>query len=921
MPDAESISTQTPHKASKPQAETAMDQHARLKADYPDCLLMFRIGDFYETFHDDAKTIASAVGLTLTKRKDGVPLAGIPHHQLEVYLRRLVDLGFRVAVADQVQDPKLAKGVVDRAVTRVVTPGTLVDESLLDPERSSTLAAVAFDPSDQRLAGLAIIDPATGAFAVLEGSAEEVRDELARARPSEILFATADIEQRTPDAVADLAAGLDAAMTPRPVWTFRDAQAERCLCERFGVATLEAFGLGTPGPARGAAGAAVLYLDETSPASATRSRDHLRPPTRRDAAGVLDATSMRALEIERTLRTGSIDGSLLGVFLRPGRAAGIAGQASLCRTAMGKRLLRDWLCRPLASAGAVRARQARVAVLVEDQRLADEAGGSLEAVRDVARIAGRLALGRATPRDLVALAQSVLAAADLAKLLEPVPALAKLSRQLADASAQLSTLADEITTSCVDDPPGHLRIGGLFRDGVDRQLDEARSLQRDAGEWLAEYQRSLSARHQLPPLKVGHNKVFGYYVELTAVQAREHASALDASGLTRQQTLKNAERFTTPELREFDHKVSTAEARAIDREEVLFAALCARASELTHAMNSLAGSAAELDATGALAAKARRSGWVRPTIVEEPVLDIEEGRHPVLDETLGHRFVPNPVRLGVHAEGDDDTAHVALITGPNMAGKSTFIRQTALLALLAQVGSYLPASRATVGVCDRICTRVGADDALHQGRSTFMVEMTETASILHHATARSLIVLDEIGRGTSTLDGLSLAWAIAEHLAQAGGPRTLFATHYHELTDLSETHSGRLKNLHVAVREFTPEPTEDQPTPTTELVFVHRILPGRADQSYGVHVAELAGVPASVVLRAREVLGSLAVEHQQHPRVPPAAQPAPSSAQMSLFTEFVPHPVIDQLRETKLDELSPMQAFDLLRALRAELDA
>ena len=915
-------------KSGKPkQSETAMDQHARLKAAHPDCVMLFRIGDFYETFHDDAKIVAEALGLTLTKRKDGVPLAGIPHHQLEPYLRRLSDRGFRVAVADQIEDAAQAKGVVQRAVTRVVTPGTLVDDALMAAEHRSVLAAVALDHTRPERVGSALIEPATGAFEVFEASRDDARDELARTRPSELLFATADLDQRPAPMIETLTMGLDAALTPRAVWTFRDAQAERALCETFGVASLDAYGLGEAGAARQAAGAAVLYLHETQPSldeggPTLAGRSSLQPPARIDATGVLDATSLRALEVERTMRSGALEGSLLGVFLRPGSAGGATGQPALCRTAMGKRRLRDWLRRPLTDAASVRARQARVATLVEDERLADELTASLDGVRDLSRIAGRLSANRATPRDLVALAESVSSSQQVAALICPVASLASIAAALGTAAEALKDLGDAIREAVEADPPGHLRQGGVFRDGIDAELDEARGLRRDAGDWLTKYQDQLSQTHQLPPLKVGYNKGFGYYLELTAVQAREHASGIDASGLQRQQTLKNAERYTTAELRDFDHKVSTAEARAIEREESLFSDLCASSSKFLQAMRSLSEAAAKLADTAALAGKARLAGWIRQDFDDVPVRDIEEVRHPVLDEALGHRFVPNSLVLA--GPEVDEHAHVALITGPNMAGKSTFIRQTALLALLAQVGSYLPATRARIGVCDRSCTRVGADDALHQGRSTFMVEMTETASILHQSTERSLVVLDEIGRGTSTLDGLSLAWAIAEHLSRSGGPRTLFATHYHELTELADTHDGRLRNLHVAVREFTPEPTAEVPSPTTELVFVHRILPGRADQSYGVHVAELAGVPAAVTRRAREVLGSLAVEQRgQNASRVPAASPELRSveAQLPLFREFVPHPVVDRLRDVKLDALSPLEAFDLLRALKGEVDS
>ncbi|HHN78777.1 MAG TPA: DNA mismatch repair protein MutS [Phycisphaerales bacterium] len=496
----------------------------------------------------------------------------------------------------------------------------------------------------------------------------------------------------------------------------------------------------------------------------------------------------------------------------------------------------------------------------------------------------------------------------------------------------LSTLADEIRASCVDDPPATLRQGGLIRDGVDESLDEARLLQRDAGRWLAEYQTRLIEQHDLPSLKVGFNKVFGYYIELPSAQARRAPE-----GFTRKQTLKNAERYITPELKTFEENVTTAEQRALERERVLFTRLLERAAERVGEIGRYADAVAELDVLSALAGKAFRRGWTRPEITDEPVLSIEGGRHPVLDELLGERFVPNDVALGragrppdasgtpssntPHDSGPGDASdapRLALITGPNMAGKSTFIRQNALLVLLASIGSYIPADRATVGVCDRIFTRVGADDALHRGQSTFMVEMTETAAILNSATPRSLVILDEIGRGTSTLDGLSLAWAITEHLAGEAdrpGPRTLFATHYHELTELEERLPGRVQNLHVQVREW---PGADG---RNEIIFVHRIAPGRADRSYGVHVARLAGVPVSVTDRAEAVLASLSV--QEGNRVEPSRVEPPKARrgeQMGLFTEYLPHPVVERLRELKLDSLSPMQAFDVLRGLTEELD-
>ncbi|MEN0020236.1 MAG: DNA mismatch repair protein MutS [Planctomycetota bacterium] len=904
----------------------AMKQYYRFKAEHPGCMLLFRMGDFYELFEDDAVTAHRVLGLTLTKRPPAdMPLAGVPHHQLENYLRRLVNLGHRVAIADQVQDPKEAKGVVDRAVTRVVSSGTLVDEGLLDGEQVSRLGAVVLDEhADGLVASLAVIELSTGSFVLSTCRIGALADELARLGVKELLHIDARADGQPATAVAEAAARAACETTARPAWQFRPQEAFETVTRHFGVKTLAGFGMADDHPAIAAAGALIACLSETQvstrdtrPGSLPASLAHLRPPRldESNAGCVLDAASLRALEVEKTMRTGELAGSLLGTFLR-------AGKGSVCRTAMGKRLLRDWMCRPLADRAAIEARQAAVAMFVEDARTADALGELLDQVHDVARIAGRLALGRATPRDVVGLGRSLGVIDEVLELADGAPSLSAHSTALRALASDLGELAEAIAQACIDDPPAHLREGGLIRDGVDAELDESRRLQTDANSWLAEYQAKIAAELDLPTLKVGFNKVFGYYIELTAVQAREHDETLTKAAFTRKQTLKNAERYITPELKDFEGKVTTAEARAIEREQKLFAGLCARACEQLAAIGVFADTMAELDALAGLAAKAVQRGWTRPTIVDEPTLAIHGGRHPVLDETLETNFVPNDVELGV-AGNAASRARLALLTGPNMAGKSTYIRQVALLTLLAHIGSFVPADRATIGVCDRICTRIGADDALHRGQSTFMVEMTETASILNSATERTLVILDEIGRGTSTLDGLSLAWAIAEHLAgndetnsEAGGPRTLFATHYHELTELAERMAGRVTNLHVAVREWTaPDDADGHP----EIIFLHRIMPGRADQSYGVQVARLAGVPGPVIARAREVLATLSVQgagvdKPDVTNVPAARKPAPSD-QMSLFTEFVPHPAVDAIREIKLDELSPMQAFDALRRL------
>lgn len=903
-----------------------MQQFYRFKRAHPGCILLFRIGDFYETFDDDAVTISKALGLTLTKRTEGLPMAGVPYHQIETYLKRLVAMGYRVAVGDQIEDAAQAKGLVQRAVTRVATPGTIVEEALLDDDASVRVAAIAFGGSGDDPAGaatFAIAEATTGDFVLGSTTAGGLIDELTRRRVREVIFAAlsggADAEGASPR-VRRVLEALGVPGSGRPSWHFRMDEAREAIFGHFGVSTVAGFGLADDDAELAPAGALVRYLKETQtpevgegarPGFAPRgSLAHLRPPRRERASAscILDAASLRALEVERVLRqgvgagVGMVDRSLVGLFI---------GSGSGCRTSMGKRLVRDWLCRPSCDLKIIEARHAAVALLVEDTRVARELSDALDGVQDVARIAGRIALDRATPRDLVALGQSLGRAGAIVAPIENAPAFTSERRELAELAPALGELSARILASCVEAPPAHLREGGLFRDGFDAALDEARLLQRDAGAWLAAYQERLARELNLPGIKVGYNKIFGYYIELTAAQARGEVPR----ELERKQTLKNAERYTTAELREFERKVTTAESRAVERERVLFQQLCDAARARLRETQAFAEVVAGLDALGGFAHRARARGWTRPTVLAEPVLELEQARHPVLEEVLGADFVPNDLAL----RADESPASLALITGPNMAGKSTFIRQIALNVLLAHAGSFVPAVKAKIGLTDRIFTRIGADDALHAGQSTFMVEMTETANILNNATPASLVVLDEIGRGTSTLDGLSLAWAIAEHLgsgsANKPGPRCLFATHYHELTDLEESLAGRVANLHVAVREWTT------PDGHQEIVFLHRILPGRTDQSYGVHVARLAGIPAGVIGRAKEILASLAVHHgpgqtAQAPKPSKAGRKAQAESQLSLFREYVPHPAVNELRELKIESLTPLQAFDALRKLR-----
>lgn len=870
--------TTTPAAAKKPSYDTpAMRQFSRFKEQHPDCVLLFRMGDFYELFAEDAVEVSKAIGLTLTERSAGLPMAGVPHHSSETYIKKMLDAGFRIAIADQIQDPKEAKGVVDRAVTRVLTPGTLVDESLLADDATLLIGALGVRGET---AHLATIDASTGAFALASFPLARVRDEVARRPIVEVIVA----EDRDGE-IHPALRGLPVETTPVPGWVFREKEAHEALREQFGVMTLAGFGIGDDDPLVGPAGALVRRLRETqAPGEEGGALTHLAAPAIERDGGrlLLDATSLRALEVEETLRAGQHDHSLVGAVLASGGK----------RTAMGKRLVRAWLREPLADLGAIEARHACVATLVEDARTSESLGEALDPVQDVARIAGRLGSGRATPRDVAALGASVGRLEDLLGAIENAPAFAPQRERLTALREELVPISENISARIVGRPPAHTREGGVFCDGIDAELDEVRSIGTDASAWLAEYQAKLSAEHDLPGMKVGFNKVFGYYIELPAAQARRAPVEF-----TRKQTLKNAERYITPELKEFETKATGAEVRAIAREQKLFDELIASLRTRARVIAEFADLCAELDALLCFAQVARNRGWVRPEMVEETVLDIRAGRHPVLERTLASELVPNDTALGTR----ERTARLAILTGPNMAGKSTYIRQTALLALLAHAGAFVPAESAVIGLCDRICTRVGADDALHAGQSTFMVEMTETAAILSSATERTLVILDEIGRGTGTLDGLSLAWAIAERLAGEGGasaPRTLFATHYHELTTLAESFPQRVTNLCVCVREWNEE-----------IVFLHRIEAGTAGRSYGVHVARLAGVPAPVVERAKELLGELSVTH--------GAAPAPArdeTEQMGLFAARE-HAVVGELRELRIETMSPLEAFDALRGL------
>ncbi len=866
-----------------------MQQYEDAKSVCGDALLLFRMGDFYELFYEDAKTAARTLGLTLTSRDKGenpIPMAGFPHHQLDSYLGKLIAAGFRAAVCEQVEDPKLAKGLVKREVTRVVTPGTLTDDALLDPRQCNYLAAVvcvgAGSGKQQRgdpHVGVAWAELSTGRFQAAVFPATQLIDQLARISPSECLIS--DEEKRALDVELP-----SLPLTRRPAWTFGFDTAMKALSQQFGTAGLEGFGFeDTDRLAVRAAGAILDYLRETQ----KTSLDHFDRliPYRPGASLEIDEATRRSLELTRTLRGEGRDGSLLAVLDRT-------------TTAMGARWLSEWLANPLTELSAIEARLDAVEELVGEDALRGQLRDSLRGVYDLQRLLARVTTGRASPRDLNSIGRTL---AELPKLKAKLTA--RRSSLLSRLEADLDLCPEvrgKLESALVGDCPLSAREGGFIRDGFDAELDRLRDLAAGGKQWIAKYQAQAVAQSGIPNLKVGYNKVFGYYIEVTNTQ-REKVP----ENFIRKQTLKNAERYITPELKEYEEQVLSADERAKDLEYELFLELRDLVAASGRRLQGTAEVLANLDVLAALAELARHRNYCRPKMVDQPVLDICDGRHPVLDVTEAEgTFVPNDTLA------DPDRGLMLLITGPNMAGKSTYIRQVALLAVMAQMGSFVPAHRATIGIADRIFARVGASDELSRGRSTFMVEMTETARILNTATARSLVILDEIGRGTSTYDGVSLAWAIIEHLHDQVGCRTLFATHYHELTDLESSLPG-IKNLNVAVKEWEEN-----------IAFLHKIVDGAADKSYGIHVARLAGVPPEVNERAKQILAQLEAEHMDHEGRPKIAAKKKrrrgGDIQLTLFGT-VEHPVMDEIRRLDLNQLSPLQAFERLQQWQEQLAA
>ncbi|OYT83866.1 MAG: DNA mismatch repair protein MutS [Pseudomonas sp. PGPPP4] len=841
-----------------------MQQYLKIKHQHPEQLLFYRMGDFYELFYDDARRAAKLLDITLTARGasagKSIPMAGIPFHSAEGYLAKLVKLGESVVICEQIGDPATSKGPVERQVVRIITPGTVSDEALLDERRDNLLTAVL---GDERLFGLAVLDIASGRFTVQELAGwETLLAELDRLNPAELLI---------PD---DWPAGLPAekrrGVRRRAPWDFDCDSALKSLCQQFGTGDLKGFGCDKLGLALGAAGCLLAYAKETQ----RTALPHLRSlrHERLDDTVILDGASRRNLELDVNL-AGGRDNTLQSVVDR-------------CQTAMGSRLLTRWLNRPLRNRAVIEARQDAITCLLEGYRF-ESLQPQLKDIGDLERILARIGLRNARPRDLARLRDALAALPALQDGLTQMiaPHLLDLARSIQTYPELAATLARAI----IDNPPAVIRDGGVIKRGYDSELDELQTLSENAGQFLMDLEAREKARTGLQGLKVGYNRVHGYFIEIPSRQA-ESAPA----DYIRRQTLKGAERFITPELKAFEDKALSAQSRALAREKALYEALLDELIGHLAPLQDSAAALAELDVLANFAERALNLDLNKPRFVEEPCLKIGQGRHPVVEQVLETPFVANDVTL------DNDT-RMLVITGPNMGGKSTYMRQTALIVLLAHVGSFVPAASCELSLVDRIFTRIGSSDDLAGGRSTFMVEMSETANILHNASEHSLVLMDEVGRGTSTFDGLSLAWAAAEQLARLRA-WTLFATHYFELTVLPDGQPS-VANVHLNATEHNDR-----------IVFLHHVLPGPASQSYGLAVAQLAGVPEDVILRAREHLARLeAASFNGEVGTPlPVSAPAKDRPlQADLFASAV-HPLIEELERLQPDDITPRRALELI---------
>ncbi|OGO12189.1 MAG: DNA mismatch repair protein MutS [Chloroflexi bacterium RBG_16_47_49] len=847
-------------------------QYLEIKRQYPNAILFFRLGDFYETFDQDAEIAARELDIVLTSRPVGkgvrVPLAGIPHHAVENYLARLIERGFHVAICEQVGAQPI-KGIFPREVVRVVTPGTLIESALLPPDANNYLVCVQVQDN---LAGVAYVDISTGEFATTELRSDDIqvtlRAELTRLHPAEILY---------PDAI-QLPDGLSGHLTAWQTWHFETARCQDALMKQFEVASLDGFGLRGMSLAIQAAGTIVQYLLDTQPA-ALKLLSSLSTYSTSEFMN-LDASTRRNLELTETIRDGSVQGSLLGELDR-------------VITPMGKRLIRQWVSKPLLDVEQIHQRQQGVLFFFNHGMLRAELRAAMKPLSDLERLTTRLVSGSAQPRDLVGMRSTLQRLPGIGQIItqsehapgvsggeKTQPALASLQKNYDNCGGELQLLDAAIA----EDPPATLQNTGVIKSGYSAELDGVIERSRHAREWIANLESIERKRTEIKTLKVGYNKIFGYYIEVT----RANTEYVPPEYI-RKQTLVNAERYITPEMKEYEALVLNAEESIHEIEMRIFRQVCDQLGSSSPRLLSTARTMAELDVLASLAEVAALGSYVLPEVVAEDTLEIHEGRHPVVENSLkGERFVTNDA---IFEQGE----RIRILTGPNMSGKSTFLRQVALIVLMAQMGSFVPAASARIGLVDRIFTRIGAQDEIYSGQSTFMVEMVETSNILHHATNRSLLILDEIGRGTSTYDGVSIAWAVVEYIHNLPSLRakTLFATHYHELTQLADLLPG-VRNYNVAVSETGGR-----------VVFLHKIIPGGADRSYGIHVGQLAGLPSPVVQRAEQILLQLEKSSGKAIKIDPEVP-----HQMALFPET--NPLLEDLQGLDINALSPMEALNKL---------
>ncbi len=854
-----------------------MLQYREIKSRHQDAILFFRMGDFYEMFYEDAEIASRALGLTLTSRNNGgaseVPLAGVPVKAVGDYLKRLVQQGFRVSICEQTEDPKHAKGIVKREVVETVTPGATFSDDLLEESRNNYVCALKQTGDD---IGIAAIDLSTGGFHLVHTTASDFAAILARFAPGEIISENGTV----PDPSGSAPYGTEGPLiTQRPEWHFDPSLGNEKLTRHFGVATVEAFGISEKDVLISAAGGALLsYLEEIQPSGI----HHLSRPRVEHPGGFmpLDEMTRRNLELVESLRDGEIGGTLLGVLNRT-------------TTPMGCRLLREWLLTPLTSRAAIQRRLDSVSLLHADETRRGELRNSLDGVRDIERLSGKASAGRISPRELRSLGDSLNRLGQVGGFLDQVvkAGAATAGSLLAEMASGWDDCADvsrEILHTLVEHPSPAIGDEPTIASGIDVELDEWRALRDGGRDGIARIQSDERTRTGISSLKVGYNRVFGYFIEVT----NSYRSMVPAD-YQRRQTLTGAERYVTPALKEFEERVLSAAEKVEERERALFDELKARVTAEIRRLQAVSAAIAQLDVFATLAEVAAREGYTRPEISDDYDLRIIAGRHPVVERMMQReKFIPNDVAL---TQGE----RLIILTGPNMAGKSTILRQVGLIVLMAQMGSFVPAAEARIGITDRLFTRVGASDNLVRGQSTFMVEMSETSAILHSATARSLVLLDEIGRGTSTYDGISIAWSVTEHIHERIGCKTIFATHYHELT--------RLEGLLDGVRNYNVEVKEVNDT----VLFLHRMRRGGADRSYGIEVGRLAGLPESVLARARELLagmesGDVAGEAQKV-----VWKSERSRAQLTMFPAEA-HPALEELRNLDTDEMTPIEALQLL---------